>query len=130
MEKIPNWLWWSLGGIVIIIFIAGSLLITKPGSPRDKTAEQCMEKFLIPPCDEKGECEEVPTVHVGPGTIHRIRADAPYKGISTKKDGKRVFYDMPAGWETVTGGANAGIMRLVNIKGAKKDVLVEIIRVQ
>ena len=88
------------------------------------------QKFTLPPCTEDGECEEVPTVDAGPGTKHRLRGDVPYRAISNQPDGKRIIYPMPAGWETWTGTAPAGKLRLANAKGAKEKTLVEVIRVR
>ncbi len=89
-----------------------------------------LQKFYLPACDAKGECEEVPTVDAGPGTKHRIRADAPYRAVSIQPDGKRIEYNMPAGWESWTGAAPAGKVRLMNAKGVQTETPVEILRVQ
>ncbi|NCN94761.1 hypothetical protein GW888_00840 [Candidatus Wolfebacteria bacterium] len=89
-----------------------------------------LQSFYLPPCTEDSECEEVPTVDAGPGTKHRIRADAPYRAVSVQPNGKRIVYNMPEGWETWTGAAPAGKLRLLNAKGAEKEILVEILREQ
>lgn len=145
MKKLKKkWLILGVGGsalIMVLILIAAaysrfSTLAEKylakqpPAEARVTQIYPNVEKFTLPPCTEDGECEEVPTFDAGPGTKHRLRGDAPYRAISVQSDGKRIIYDMPSGWETWTGAAPAGKLRLANAKGAKEKTLVEIIRVQ
>ncbi len=67
--------------------------------------------------------EEVPTVKVGPGTYHDLRANKPYQAVSVQPDGSRKIYNMPAGWETWTGTAPPGRLRLI---GKEKGTIVKI----
>lgn len=129
-----------IAAVLVLILFFLSWLNTENKKEADKkaaAAEQARielkektQSFYLPPCDETGECEEVPTVDAGLGTRHRIRADAPYRLLSTLPNGKQKIYNMLAGWDTLTGGTPAGKVRLMNAKGAKEKVLVEIIRVQ
>lgn len=104
-------------------------VISPSPAPPAKTTYQ-MKKFYLPPRGDNTEYEEVPTVDVGPGTSHRLRADAPYRAISLKPDGTSKTYNMPAGWETWNGAAPAGKLRLICAVGAKEKTLVEITRVR
>ena len=130
---------------VIIVLIALSLTLVfalqykkeqaKSKAERAKAQAQAEiqkkpQTFILPACDKNDACEEVPTFDAGPGTRHRIRADAPYRAVSVQSDGKRITYPMPAGWETWTGAAPAGKLRLTNAKGAKTETLVEVLREQ
>jgi hypothetical protein len=57
--------------------------------------------------------EETSTVEAGPGTHHRLWANKPYQAVSVQMDGSRKLYPMPAGWESWTGAAPAGKLRLI-----------------
>jgi len=128
--------------IVAIILIAILLIFIFVSKEKERKARRAelqaqaqvefrnkLEKFVLPPCDND-ECTEVLTVDAGPGTEHRLRGNTPYRAISVQSDGKRIIYNMPSGWETWTGAAPAGKLRLLNVKGAKAQALVEVLRVQ
>ncbi len=121
--------------IVSVVIIAITIVIvTKDDKSKPPTetrvAQLQPQTFCLPPCDEKGKCNEVLTIYGGPGTLHRLRGNAPYRAIANQLDGKRIIYDMPAGWESWTGEAPAGRLRLINAQGVKTTTLVEIVRVR
>ncbi len=89
-----------------------------PGEkPPAVQSHPAVEQFSLPYSDElkkEGkEQEEIPTVEAGPGTRHRLWANKPYQAVSVQMDGTKEFYNMPAGWESWTGAAPAGKLRLI-----------------
>jgi len=131
MEKTPRWLWQTLIGIVIALCVVGFLWKKQNTTITAPKIQLKTEKFTLPPKEAlNSECEEIPTVDVGPGTIHRLRGDAPYRVISGKPDGTSKIYNMAAGWSTWTGSAPAGKLYLMSAKDVESPTLVEIVRVQ
>jgi len=84
----------------------------------DETAPPQAEEFHL----KVGE--ETPTVEAGPGTHHRLWANKPYKAVSIQKDGSRINYSMPAGYETWNGAEPSGRLRLI---GIEEDTIVRIL---
>ncbi|OGG43237.1 hypothetical protein A3G50_01090 [Candidatus Jorgensenbacteria bacterium RIFCSPLOWO2_12_FULL_42_11] len=114
--RAKNKLW-----LVIAVILLGLLIWVGVGKKKALPPQQAAAKFRL----KAGE--ETPTVEVGQGTHHRLWADKPYLAISVQRDGSRITYPMPDGWETWNGDEPGGRLRLI---GVEEDTLVRIVPVK
>lgn len=130
-EKLPKWVWF-IPVILIVLFLGIGLLknLAKTNPKIAKMTEPLIGYVATQAPAEKFSLamgKDTPTVWAGPGMQYRIRGNKPYLMNRVLTDGNVIPYEMPAGWETLTGVEPAGCVRLM---AKEEGTFVEVIRVK